>query len=706
MHPERDYAAAVFGPSSQGSGYLLTERLILTSRHVIGDGFADRTAIVPRGVGRVPCSLIYTHHTSDAALLIAERSLVGDRFVASPELAELKDLQAWPGARAIGYPQVQQGKSGRLDVHQIVGRFNPGTGSLSGGAVLEDLDQPVGTSPWAGMSGAAVFVEGLLVGVVRSDPSAWQHQRLTLVPAQTLLDDAEFIYICHEAQFEIRKRALTSPGVGAAATFEKRLREYVATQADRLWITGGRVAYGGDSGDDYWSLQDTYLSLHLARGGDSNGDARRLPAEVALSGKKRVLLVGGAGTGKTTLLQWLASAAARRSLPRHMHLDDCVPMLVQLRTLLRQGDLPGPEQLLAAVAKPLAGLPDAAGWLSARLDGGKVLLMVDGLDEIPAADRERTRKWLGELVDAYPDNYYILTTRPSTVSAGWLGQRGFVELETQPMGEEEIVGLIERWFDAVGTRRASTEWVASVKRRVLEALQQPDIARLATSPLLCTLICALMLDGGHAPLPRNRAELYRAAVKMLLHSREASRGIAGSQRLDYDAQVHLLKRLAFWLSINGAIEVDDARAVKLVQGAHAPMRWYGGPDQEPSVVLRTLLIGSGMLQQTSEQTIRFSQLPFQHYFTAVAALEEGSIGLLVDRAHDEEWTDVLILAAAQAQPNECERLLRGLLKRRKRERQHADRLTKIARLCLDHAEIMSPEARAEIAGELGRDPRP
>lgn len=706
MHPERDYAAAVFG-STQGSGYLLTERLIVTSRHVV-DGADEVTAIVPNGVGEVRCQVLRASSATDVAVLRAERSLVGDRLVAALEFAELKDLQPWPDARALGYPDVQRGQSRNLDIHQVVGRFNPGTGSLSGGAVLENLDQPIGDSPWAGMSGAAVFVEGLLVGIVRSDPSAWQHGRLTLVPAQALLKDEEFGYVFQLCDFKIRTRTLTSPGAGAAATFEQRLLNYVATQADRLWLTGARVAYGSGSGDDYWSLQDTYLSLHLAERGNRDaraGDGKQpQPAASALAGKKRVLLVGGAGTGKTTLLQWLASTVARRSLaPDLAALGDCIPLLVQLRTLLKQDELPGPEQLLAAVAKPLAGHPDAAGWLSGRLEHGKVLLMVDGLDEIPAASRKRTRKWLGDLIDAYPDNYYILTTRPSTVPDGWLAQRGFAELETQPMGNDEIVGLITRWFDAVATQEESRyhqEWMERLKTEAVSVvLGQPDMMRLATSPLLCTLICALLVDDSSARLPRTRAALYRGAVRMLLESRETTRGISGSQRLGYHEQFHLLKRLAFWLSINDTTEVGTERAVKLVEVASLPMRGALN-DDNPAGVLRTLLIGCGLLQETSEQTIRFSQLPFQHYFTAVAALEEGSIGLLVSHAQDEEWSEILVLAAAEGRTGDCDQLMRGLLDRRTREPQHADQLTKIARRCLDHAEKLSPAVRSEAAGAL------
>ena len=68
-----------------------------------------------------------------------------------------------------------------------------------------------------------------------------------------------------------------------------------------------------------------------------------------------------------------------------------------------------------------------------------------------------------------------------------------------------------------------------------------------------------------------------------------------------------------------------------------------------------------MLHETPERTIRFIHLPFQSFLAAQMALEEGHIGLLIKNAYDEEWTEILTLAAAQATAEKCEKLLRGLL---------------------------------------------
>ncbi|MGO4424768.1 NACHT domain-containing protein, partial [Streptomyces sp. MCAF7] len=149
-----------------------------------------------------------------------------------------------------------------------------------------------------------------------------------------------------------------------------------------------------------------------------------VPADRALSGHSRVLLRGVAGSGKTTLVQWLAVCAARQEPPRGMEqLIGRVPFVLPLRTIARQDTLPTPDRFLAAVHNPRHGA-QPAGWADRVLSAGRGLLLIDGIDEIPERDRERTRVWLSDLLLAYPDNLWLVTSRPSAVADNWLETEG------------------------------------------------------------------------------------------------------------------------------------------------------------------------------------------------------------------------------------------------------------------------------------------
>lgn len=112
------------------------------------------------------------------------------------------------------------------------------------------------------------------------------------------------------------------------AAFERRYLPYVAEQHNHITI------YGIDLRDspDRWPLEVAYLSLEATGDEDRAASGARaesafsvhLPAEEALLVHDRVLLRGDAGSGKTTLVQWLAVTAARNG--------DRIPYVLPLRT--------------------------------------------------------------------------------------------------------------------------------------------------------------------------------------------------------------------------------------------------------------------------------------------------------------------------------------------------------------------------------------
>ncbi|MFJ8888225.1 NACHT domain-containing protein [Streptomyces sp. NPDC102402] len=108
------------------------------------------------------------------------------------------------------------------------------------------------------------------------------------------------------------------------------------------------------------------------------------------------------------------------------HLHGCLPFVLPLRTLVRNGRLPGPDEYLAAVGCPLHGA-QPPGWADRAPADGRAFLLVDGLDEIPQAKRAQARQWLRELLAAYPQVACLVTTRPSAVPEGWLAEYEFTE---------------------------------------------------------------------------------------------------------------------------------------------------------------------------------------------------------------------------------------------------------------------------------------
>ncbi|MCX5375312.1 NACHT domain-containing NTPase [Streptomyces sp. NBC_00091] len=422
------------------------------------------------------------------------------------------------------------------------------------------------------------------------------------------------------------------------------------------------------------------------------------PADQALAGSHRVLLRGEAGSGKTTLVQWLAVSAARQDLsPQMAYLEDRIPFVLPLRTLTRHGErLPEPRDFLTAAGCMLSGSqPD--GWAHRVLAAGRGLVLIDGIDEVPDRERERTRSWLRDLMDLYGgDNRWLVTSRPSAVGMDWLAEDGFTELTLSAMGPAEIATFIKRWHAAARQGTAEDEELEAYEAQLLTAVRlKPDLGRLATNPLMCGLICALHRDrGGY--LPHGRKELYQAALSMLLSRRDRQRDMRVPD-LPEAPQLDLLQRLAYWLIKNGRTEMDRSRAEDIIARALPAVPQAATLGGAPEV-FEHFLQRSGLLREPAPDTVDFVHRTFQDFLGAQAAVEEGDFGLLTDHAGDDQWEDVIRMAVALARPAERVAVFRDLLALgdRSSDRRTQARVYLLAAACLEHATTLAPEVRAEV----------
>ncbi|MFE6691385.1 NACHT domain-containing protein [Streptomyces sp. NPDC057743] len=486
----------------------------------------------------------------------------------------------------------------------------------------------------------------------------------------------------------------------ADLAFERTYLAHLARKHGRLTI------YGIDlhNSPDRWPLDAAYMSL--AATGPSREEhpfedlppRAPLPADQALAGRDKVLLRGVAGSGKSTLVQWLAVSCtkplAATSLP---HLYGRIPFVLPLRTLTRAGaPLPTPDHFLPAVGCPVSGAqPD--GWAHRVLTSGRALLLVDGLDEVPERDREATRRWLRDLLDAFPtDNRWLVTTRPSAVRDDWLTPDGFAELTLSPMSRDEVAAFITRWHTAARSDTEDPEELAAYEESLLTSVRtKPDLGRLATNPLMCGLICALHRDR-RGYLPHGRKELYDAALSMLLSRRDRERDMRGPDGIELpdEPQIQLLQRLAYWLIRNGRTELDRARAEQILTDALPAVPAAASQGPAPAV-FRHLLHRSGLLREPAPDTVDFIHRTFQDYLGAKAAVEDGDFGLLVQHAGDSQWEDVIRMAVAHARPRERAELLRELLARNEL------RTDLLAMACLEHATEIDPTVREEVTARAG-----
>ncbi len=495
-----------------------------------------------------------------------------------------------------------------------------------------------------------------------------------------------------------------------AQRYEERYLDQVVGELGHFELFG--VVRGGAPRQHSF---DKYVSLAVARSAYGNGDEDDealtgvgVDVANALVDHHRVLIRGGAGAGKTTLLQWLAVNAARGTLPGEAAgWGPLVPFYVSLRRFAGR-ELPQTHELPDAVADVIAEeMPP--GWVNGRLASGRAVLLVDGVDELTGELRTRTRTWIRRLVAAYPQTRYVVTTRPSAVGEDWLADYGFVTFDLLPMSTTGVRDFLTRWHDAAREEYDPDPqvraWLDRCERGLAELLStRPELRRLAGTPLLCGLICALYQDR-NTHLPRDRKSLYDAALELLLVRWDEQRGIRPDEgtSLSKEEQTVLLQRFAYSLVKNQDILLPRDEAVQ--RFGHA-MRGLRPHHAEPALVLQHTLERTGLLREPHPDQVQFVHRTFRDYLAAKEVVDAGDLNHLIEHAHLDHWHDVVVMAVAHARPRERERILGDLLRGNAEARQYPrvrDRLHLVAAACLEQADVMqTDEIRRQVQEAAAR----
>lgn len=671
-----DRVVAVFG-EGQGSGVLLGTRMVLTAQHVVG-GSDVAEVIHPSGSRLVKCEVVWADQALDAAMLRAVSMVISPERAAplgALRVGSVATGSPLPHCQIVGFPRVQRyGDLGEdLEYDQYRATVLPMAGRMRGVLVCE-LDVPAadepgdGTSPLAGLSGAPVFAGAALLGVVTQVPRGRTHLRIEAAPMEAAMTAMERSTSRFRWAGNVEQITDAHP---KDELFETRYAKDLGAQYRNTEIFGieelGRT-------ESRWDLDTAYLSLEAECTPDERKEAGSAAQRIdtLLRQRRRTLLRGQAGAGKTTLVWWLAAHAANGTLNKNLtELNGLVPFVVPMREVYaRGGRFPAVSELLAAGRVISDDAPD--GWAGRVLEAGRGLLLVDGLDEVPPQEREKARRWLSALLDRYPETRCLATVRPDAVEKGWLGAEGFTELTLLPMSDEDIQAFVTAWHDAArlesehlyGTRRCGDEkeLLTSLEQDLAHQLQQnPALRDLARTPLLCAVICALHRRR-RGLLPTTRWSLYRAALAMLLGGRDAARGVSRPDdiSLDADEQHALLQRLAIWLVRTEQQQMTPAQATQQLDLATRDMpqiRARTTPDR----ALRYLIERSGLLQERADDAIQFIHRTFQDFLAAKEFHESGYVLELLNHAGEETWRDVIVLAVGHATRTDAQQVIERLV---------------------------------------------
>jgi SIR2-like domain len=399
--------------------------------------------------------------------------------------------------------------------------------------------------------------------------------------------------------------------------------------------------------------------------------------EKVLAGKQRLALLALPGGGKTLLLKRLAVAYADPA--RRIVTSDALPDLDVLPVLIRCRDwrehIHRPVPTLLKNFSDITGEASLAGLHDALLPlfkKGRILLLVDGLDEI---HDDALRATFVENVEKFLEDYkltrLVVTSREAGFSLVAPTLARFCERwRIAPLNKHAITALCDHWHRLMAGDSPDAQ---KESKEVAEALlKNQALRRLAENPLLLTML--LVVKHGAGRLPPDRVSLYDRAVEVLLDTWN----IKGHDPLNLKEAVPQLACLAFELMRQGKQTATEQEILNILEEARervAQIRRYA--KDTPQEFLKRVELRSSLLLQAGHQVegrttvpfYQFRHLTFQEYLAALAAVEGHY--LEYDKTHTvltplqpyligDAWKEVIPMAAVLAK-KQAEPLMRALV---------------------------------------------
>ncbi|WP_375466794.1 NACHT domain-containing protein, partial [uncultured Nostoc sp.] len=425
--------------------------------------------------------------------------------------------------------------------------------------------------------------------------------------------------------------------------------------------------------------------------------------EKVLSTRRRLVIRGGAGAGKTSLMHWLAVHAARQDFDApFQHWNSRVPFFIRLRNWVDEG-FPAVKDFVQPIAKNIIDeMPK--GWVREQLDNGCALVLIDGVDELPRGKRQQFFEALQKLVSEFPYAIYITTSRPAGLKdengeewvelENWIEAEGFTNCTMEPMTLPEIEQFVSRWHSSLPEpSRHDDKDPQQIGNSLMRQLRQrSEIRQLAATPLLCTMICALHYENERT-LPETRIRLYDKCIEMLLEERDKQREIESDIHITLEQKERFLMEFAYWLMRNNYSDAEVEKADRQFQDY---AREYNLPNVTGRDIRQLLLERSGLLREPLLGRIDFVHRTFQEYLAAKAVLDRDDLGVLLNHAEDDQWREAIITAVGKGTRPQRRELLKGLLEHGEKDTAKRHYLHLLTVACLETGVPIEAELRTQI----------
>jgi predicted NACHT family NTPase len=372
------------------------------------------------------------------------------------------------------------------------------------------------------------------------------------------------------------------------------------------------------------------------------GDVTKtVPGLVVVQNIRRLMVLGKPGAGKSTFLKYLSMHCITGKFAMN-----AVPMFVTLKDFAEAPKSPSLVQYLADIVWNSQSTSHKKSFkhialtetIEQLLIMGRILVLLDGLDEVREEDTARVIREIRNTADHFSLSQFVITCR---IAAKEYTFERFTEVEVADFNGQQVTAFAENWFRA----RNDLPKAESFTQRLKE---NKPIQELASSPLLLTLLCLVFGEGGD--FPSNRADLYEEGVKLLLKKWDAKRNIQRDdlyEKLDVQRREDLLSCVALQTFQRKEYFIKQRHMEHYIADFISNLKNVDPtPDSlrvDSEAVLRSIQAQHGLLVERARGIYSFSHLTFQEYFAAREIATTNQINILVPQIAEKRWREVFLL---------------------------------------------------------------
>jgi MoxR-like ATPase len=419
-------------------------------------------------------------------------------------------------------------------------------------------------------------------------------------------------------------------------------------------------------------MREIYVSLAFKA-----SDRSLIEAENAVQKYRRLVVKGAPGSGKSMLLKYLALSYSEG---RFKNLSDRpVPILLELNRLNEANLTVEKLEQHLVEACDRHNFPKANRFISQGLKDGRLLLLLDGLDEVSSGVRSSVVRCLKDFLEL--ENYkkcrVIITCRTAVYHNEFVDNTEET-LEIDEFSDQQMRRFLQAWKSEMPPEK-------SVEQLIQNLRAKPKIMALARNPLLLTIIAYLYTDTPFV-LPHSRAEFYTKATDVLLELRDQERNIPNQYSGVNKRRV--LQHLALYAQNSTNRQQQDRRSLLDSEVWEQVKQVLPSLNLEPkdaNSIVDEIVKRSGLLLRIDGgQRYYFPHLTLQEYFVAAALTDKQAELIQKWQNAPSDWLEIVKLWCGLA--NNSTDLITAVYQQ--------DALTAFE--CLADAQEVTPEVAQEI----------